>query len=345
MTNASLHRHGTRTAGATDSVKHEVGSAPCLKHRISGQTHAAIWGGWERGDGEAAAAAAGGSGSAGRGGHGRRDQERPGRTGLRAERPQTPQTPISAPGSLRRQPGHPRPHTPDPAAPCPARSLRCPLPGHSPSLESRLDMHQAKKRMAQMKPSCCSSISRLLRTFLSTGSAVFGGASGGSMRARGGRRGAGGAQRGSGLPAARGRLHGGRRRWGEAAARRLGEAGSGRWRREGGRRRRLRREAAARRRPQGPGRAPRPARPAAAGGGGSGAAAAPLPAPGGGGIQAAPARPDGSEVSPLLPSEKERSGQRAPGPSAPARPSPPRLSPATFRVLPGRPWQRASPRG
>lgn len=47
-----------------------------------------------------------------------------------------------------------------------------------PALESRLDMHQAKKRMAQMKPSCCSSISRLLRTFLSIRSMVFGVASG-----------------------------------------------------------------------------------------------------------------------------------------------------------------------
>lgn len=119
MTHASLHRHGTRTAGATDSVKHEVGSGPCLKHRISGQNHAAIWGGWERGDGEAAAAAAGGSGSAGRGGHGRRDQERPGRTGLRAERPQTPPDPKYQPqapsGGSRGTPGLTLPTPPPPA--------------------------------------------------------------------------------------------------------------------------------------------------------------------------------------------------------------------------------------
>lgn len=67
-----------------------------------------------------------------------------------------------------------------------------------------------------MKPSCCSSISRLLRTFLSTSSMVFGGASGvssGSIAARAGAEGAasGSVGRRGSLPAAsRGRLHFGR---------------------------------------------------------------------------------------------------------------------------------------
>lgn len=106
-------------------------------------------------------------------------------------------------------------------------------------------MHQTKKRMAQMKPSCCSSISRLLRTFLSRSSMVFGGASGVSSSSIGARAGAEGAasrsvgKRGS-LPAAsRRRLHVGR-----AAARREADARGlrsatakqrGRWSRAGAR--------------------------------------------------------------------------------------------------------------
>lgn len=344
MTNASLHRHGTRTAGATDSVKHEVGSAPCLKHRISGQTHAAIWGGWERGDGEAAAAAVGGSGSAGRGGHGRRDQERPGRTGLRAEPPQTPPDPNISPRLPPEAAGAPpaansRPRRPLPCAepPVPAAGpLTQPgeQAGHAPGEEE--DGADEAQLLQQHLPPPANFPQHGQRR-LRRGERRLHAGSGRAARGRRGRAGlraAGGPRAAPWRAAAMGRSR--------CPAPRRGRE---RQVAKGGRRRRLRREAAARRRPQGPGRAPRPARPAAAGGGGSGAAAAPLPAPGGGGIQAAPARPDGSEVSPLLPSENERSGQRAPGPSAPARPSPPRLSPATFRVLPGRPWQRASPGG
>lgn len=99
-----------------------------------------------------------------------------------------------------------------------------------------------------MKPSCCSSISRLLRTFLSISSMVFGGASGVSSSSIGASAGAEGSVGKTGsLPAAsRRRLHVGR-----AAARREADAQSlrsaaaeqrGRWRRAGARGRRRRRQ-------------------------------------------------------------------------------------------------------
>lgn len=101
-----------------------------------------------------------------------------------------------------------------------------------------------------MKPSCCSSISRLLRTFLSTSSMVFGEASGvssSSIRASAGAEGAASrsvGERGSLPEASRRRLHVRR-----AAARREADAQGlrsaaakqrGRWRRAGARGRRRR---------------------------------------------------------------------------------------------------------
>lgn len=186
---------------------------------------------WPPGAGDAAA-------SFPRGGGGHAPARRGGLCGeTRAAPPPRPPAGVFPPRNSKGE----QPRTLDPADPRlpagrqpPGRSSRPAGPAgvrrsrrrsHSPSLETRLDMHQTKKRMAQMKPSCCSSISRLLRTFLSISSTVFGRASGVSSGSMGASAGAEGAasrsvgKRGSLPVAPRRRLHVGR-----AAARREADA-------------------------------------------------------------------------------------------------------------------------
>lgn len=83
-----------------------------------------------------------------------------------------------------------------------------------------------------MKPSCCSSISRRLRTFLSSSSMVFGRASGAPSSSMGGARPAGGSLRVGLSPAASSRTAPWRA-GGSARRSRCPEKQSGRWRRAG----------------------------------------------------------------------------------------------------------------